>query len=57
MPSKRFAILNGRIYYVDTYAGYYALQDALRQAEIDEIELCHGTPENYKTYGVYVPAY
>lgn len=57
MPANRFAILDGQVYPVNTYAGYYALQDALRKAGLSEIELRHGTPDNYRTLGIYVPAY
>lgn len=53
----RFALLNGEVYQVDTWAGYYALQEQLRRLGIDEIQVYSGTTERPISIGVYVPAY
>lgn len=53
----RFAVLDEQVYQVNTWADYYKLVKELRRRGVCEVQLRHGTPEQYRELGIYVSAY
>jgi len=53
----QFAVLDEQVYRVDTWADYYKLVEELRHRGVREVQLRHGTLEQYRELGIYVPAY